>query len=419
MTWRKRVSKQSAKKALRVGALTLFTAQALAASAIIAVDEHRKRRYPQSGEFPHMSPKSAKVEGNDLTVYTFGEDLYDDMIEAIESATDHIYFETYIMKADKVGYRFRNALIAAAERGVHVYIILDTLGNLNQNPFFRRFPDLETLHVIRFPLLRLWLITLNSKDSGFDHRKILVVDKHIGFVGGYNIGSLYANHWRDTHVRIIGDATWELENAFTDMWNVYRDDDQPRLPDSGTRVWTSRVAGVQNVPAFRSYPIRTRYLDVIDRASERIWITMAYFIPDHAIKKSLTSAAERGVDVRILIPQYSNHILTDWVGRQHYTELLESGCRIFLYEDAMVHAKTMTVDSAWLTVGTANLDRLSMMGNMEVNLEVFDEASANLLEEVFDLDMTNAHELSLEDWNNRSHLARVSEWLMKPFGPLL
>lgn len=419
MAWRKHVSKQTAKKALRIGALTVFSAQALAASAIVAVDEHRKRRNPQTGEFPHMPPQTAKVEGNDLTVYTFGEDVYEAMLEAIESAKDHIFFETYIMKADEVGYRFRNALIAAAERGVKVYIILDTLGNLNQNPYFRRFPDLDNLHVIRFPLLRLWLITLNSKDSGFDHRKILVVDQEIGFVGGYNIGSLYKDHWRDTHVRITGEATWELENAFTDMWNVYRSEHHPRLPDTGTRVWTSRVTASQNIPAFRSYPIRTRYLDVIDRASERIWITMAYFIPDHAIKKSLMKAADRGVDVRILIPQYSNHILTDWVGRQHYSELLEAGCRIFLYKDAMVHAKTMTVDSAWITVGTANLDRLSMLGNMEVNLEVFDTNSARLLEDVFDMDMTNAKELSLLEWNSRSRLARISEWLMKPFGPLL
>lgn len=402
---------------LKTTAGIILGAQLVAAGAIVAVDEHRKRRNPPAGEFPHLPPQHAAVSDSDVTVYTFGNHLYDDMIEAINSATDHVYFETYIIKADDVGYRFRNALVAAAERGVEVFIITDTLGNLNQNPVFRRFPDLDTLHHIRFPLFRPWFLTLRSKDSGFDHRKLLVVDGKIGFIGGYNIGRLYADHWRDTHMRMIGKDAWELENAFVDMWNMYRSDDQPELPDSGAREWTAELRATQNVPAYRAYPIRAKYLSAIDRSSVRVWITMGYFIPDYAIKAALMNAAKRGVDVRILVPRYSNHVLADWVGRPHFTELMEAGCEIYLYEEAMVHAKTMTVDGVWTTIGTANLDRLSMMGNFEVNTEIYDPDLAKIMEDIFELDMTNCLHLSLESWQSRGKIVKTAERLMKPLAP--
>ncbi|NLW14552.1 MAG: phosphatidylserine/phosphatidylglycerophosphate/cardiolipin synthase family protein [Trueperella sp.] len=397
----------------------IMASQVAAVAAVIAVDEHRKRRNPPSDEFPTMEPRTVHVADSDLTVYTYGEDLYTDMLAAIEAAEDEIFFEIYIMKADAVGYRFRDALIAAAQRGVEVYIIIDTFGNLNQNPRFRYFPDLPHLHVIRFPLLRTGLFTGQGKDRGFDHRKILVVDKKVGFVGGYNIGELYAEKWRDTHLRIAGPATWELENAFTDMWSVYRKPHHPHLPDRGQPNWNSRITAVQNIPAFKSYPVRTMYLTSIDRADQRAWISMGYFIPDFAMMHSLKQAALRGVDVRVLVPQYSNHIVADWVGRPHYDELLRAGVRIFRYEEAMIHSKTMTMDGVWSTVGTTNIDRLSMDGNFEINVEVYDRDFAKLMEEIFELDLTNAHELLPEEWAERGRLARITERILKPLGPLL
>lgn len=412
-------NRETAKRFMKWTLGGIMASQVAAVAAVMAIDEHRKRRNPPSDEFPTMEPRTVHVADSDLTVYTYGEDLYTDMLAAIEAAEDEIFFEIYIMKADAVGYRFRDALIAAAQRGVEVYIIIDTFGNLNQNPRFRYFPDLPHLHVIRFPLLRTGLFTGQGKDRGFDHRKILVVDKKVGFVGGYNIGELYAEKWRDTHLRIAGPATWELENAFTDMWSVYRKPHHPHLPDRGQPNWNSRITAVQNIPAFKSYPVRTMYLTSIDRADQRAWISMGYFIPDFAMMHSLKQAALRGVDVRVLVPQYSNHIVADWVGRPHYDELLRAGVRIFRYEEAMIHSKTMTMDGVWSTVGTTNIDRLSMDGNFEINVEVYDRDFAKLMEEIFELDLTNAHELLPEVWADRGRLARMTERILKPLGPLL
>ena len=415
-----RLSKQELKSTAKWAAATILSAQAFAASTILAVDEHRKRRNPPSGEFPHHHPLHARVSDSDITIYTYGADLYRAQLEAIRNAKTSIYFEMFIWKADAVGRAFRKALIEAAERGVQVYIIVDTFGNINQPWTFRHFPDLPTMHVIRFPLVRPGILTGSARDKGRDHRKILCVDSEIGFVGGYNIGVHYAKHWRDTHIRICGPLVWELENAFVDMWNLYyhRRKQEP-LPDVGSGQWAPVLRASVNSPAFNSYPVRALYLEAIDRASEKLWITMGYFIPDTGLRQALINAARRGVDVRVLVPEYSNHILADWVGRPSFTELLGAGVRIFRYREAMVHAKTMTADGVWSTVGTTNIDRLSMQGNFEVNIEVFDAEMAATLEKIFEMDLTNAYELTAEEWEQRGTLARIGETLMRPFAPLI
>lgn len=419
------ITKGTVWKAVKIGTLSFFGAQAAAIVAVTAVDEMRKRRNPTVGEFPHVVPQDSTLsapegeEPTDLRVYTYGSHLYADLLEAINKAKRQIFFEWFIMKADETGWTFRKALIDAAERGVEVYIILDTWGNGNQDPRFRYYPDHPNIHVLRFPFIRPGLITGIERDKGRDHRKLLCVDSEVGFVGGYNIGNLYAKHWRDTHARITGPLVWELEKSFTDMWNEYRKRYHPVLPDLPARQWNPALRAVQNSPATSSFPVRTMYLDMLDRATTRAWITMGYFIPDSAMLRAMVNAAQRGVDVRVLIPQYSNHIVADWVGRPYYSELLRAGVKIFLYEQAMVHAKTMTIDSKWSTIGTANLDRMSMRGNFEVNIEIFDADVAATMERIFEVDLTNAHELIPEVWEQRSGWARLAERVLKPLGPLL
>ena len=411
---------KSLKHVLKLGVLTLFAAQSTAIGTILAIDEHRKRRHPQSGLFPYEKPHSFQLRETNITLFTYGGHLYEAQLKEIESAKKYIFFEMFIMKDDPIGHRFKEALIRAAIRGVEVYILIDSWGNLNQRRKFYRYPPLENLHVIRFPLIRPGILTGNPRQKGRDHRKILCIDGKVGFVGGYNIGKLYAGHWRDTHVRIAGPEVWELENTFVDMWNLYRSPKrQPELTDSGSGTWNPKLRALTNTPAFNSYPVRSAYLAAIDRSSHHIWITMGYFIPDDGLKRSLIQAARRGVDVRILVPQFSNHIVADWVSRPHYTELLQAGVRIFLYRHAMVHAKTMTADGQWSTVGTTNIDRLSMSGNFEVNLEIYGQQMASAMEAAFAVDMSNSRELTLRQWERRGFWPRLGEKILRPLGPLL
>lgn len=418
----KRLSGKTAEKLLRaakVGALTSLALQAAAIATVVAVDERRKRREPASGQFPHVPPTDAQVADSTLTTYTYGNDLFEDMLAAIDAATKTVYFETFIWKKDETGRRFREAIIRAARRGVETYVIVDSFGNLNQDPRFRHFPDIDTLHVLRFPLFRWGLLTGSMRNSGRDHRKLLVTDSRTAFVGGYNIGSLYAEHWRDTHLRIVGPQVWELENAFIDMWNSHRPRGESRIPNPPPEEWTAEIRAIQNLPSRLSYPIRSSYLDALDRSRNHAWITMGYFIPDRDMQESLIEAARRGVDVRILVPEYSNHIIADWVGRPHFSSMMEAGVRIFLFERAMVHSKTMTMDGKWSTIGTANIDRLSMQGNFEINVEIFSKEQAKIMEEIFRVDLTNAHELTHKEWERRPAAARLIEGILRPLGVIL
>ena len=246
-----------------------------------------------------------------------------------------------------------------------------------------------------------------------------MVDDVIGFVGGYNIGALYATQWRDTHLRVEGDAVWELRNTFIDFWNRHRRAGLPVLPDTGAPGWDHTIRAARNEPSRVVFPVRGIYLEAIDRATHHIWITQAYFIPDREILHGLLTAAARGVDVRVLTPQRSNHVVADVVARSYFTDLLRGGVRIFLYRDAMVHAKTATVDGAWTTVGTANIDRLSLRGNYEVNLEILDRTQAQVMEDIFRRDLDNCVELSLEDWHDRDLIHRAVERMLRPLQPLL
>ena len=405
---------------VRAGAWALGVSTATqvgTAAIVIAVDEVRKHRTSPPGAFPRTPPTTAEVAGSAVTTYTYGEDLYADMLAAIRDARQVILFETFIWKSDDVGETFKRALIDAAARGVQVFVVYDGFANLVVDPRFYRFP--ATLHVLRFPALRLGMLMLQPRYFGRDHRKILVVDHEVGFVGGYNIGSLYATSWRDTHLKVVGPAVWEIENTFIDFWNEYRGKKRPEIPDRGAREWEPRIRAARNAPNRMLFPVRGLYLDAIDRAVERIYITQAYFLPDREILGSLLAAARRGVDVRILIPEYSNHIVADWVARGYFAALLKGGVTIWLYRNSMVHAKTATIDGLWSTVGTANIDRLSLLGNHEVNLELFSDAQAAHMEEVFARDLSHCRQLHLNDWQARGLLARVGEKILGRMQPLL
>lgn len=405
------------KKLLQYGAATFLGTQALAISTVIGIDELRKRRNPPSDTFEHQKPKITHVDGNQLKIFCFGKDLFEEMLADIRKAKRSVCFETFIIKNDVYGDLFRDALIEAAARGVEVYIIIDTWGTLNQPLKIRRFPAIPTLHMRTFPLLRPGILTGDIRRTGRDHRKLLIVDEEVGYVGGYNIGDLYATKWRDTHCRIAGPDARLLYQAFVDLWNDM--DGRPRFSNNLPVRWNQHLRAVQNRPNKLSFPVRTMYIEMFERANKQIWLTTAYFVPGSDLLNSLMQAAQRGVDVRIIVPQYSNHIVVDWISSGYYEDLLSAGVRIFLFKNAMVHAKTMTVDGIWSTIGTANLDRMSLVGNFEINMEFHSPALANAMEEIFNHDLANCTELKIADWRKRSNLQRLAEKILSPLAPIV
>ena len=192
------------------------------------------------------------------------------MLAAIEGAQRQILFETYIWKGDEVGQRFKDALAAAADRGVEVYCIYDAFANLVVSPAFKRFPD-DHQGAPATPCTPPGGGFFDLRRYGRDHRKILVVDDAVGFVGGYNIGAAYATEWRDTHVRITGPGVWDLKRAFADFWNLnrrhrFRPSERPLLLETAS-TWEPQIRFHRNVPRLWMFPIRGMYLEAIDRAS--------------------------------------------------------------------------------------------------------------------------------------------------------
>jgi cardiolipin synthase A/B len=394
--------------------LAILAVQGLTLAGLAVVDYRRKRdRVP--ARFPRVPPRSVTAGGSEVTVYTYGEDLYADMLNAIRQAKSRIFFETFIWKSDAVGQAFKTALIEAADRGVKVYVVYDQFANLVVPQSFFKLP--KNIAVRRHPLIASPLRF--PRNSGRDHRKLLVVDDLAAFIGGYNVGSLYATDWRDTHARLTGDIVWDVQNAFIDYWNLFANGSRASLPDFGTRSWQPNIRIHRNIPHNMLYPIRGMYLEAIDRAAHHIYLTHAYLIPDEDMLNALVKAAARGVDVRIIVPAESNHIVADWLARGLYGQMLRNGIRLFLYQGAMVHAKTATIDGQWSTIGTANIDRLSLLGNYEINLEVFNSDVARQMEEIFRVDSTNTIELTLPTWERRHAMVKFSETVLTPLRPLL
>jgi cardiolipin synthase len=247
----------------------------------------------------------------------------------------------------------------------------------------------------------------------------MCVDGRVAFLGGYNIGSLYAAGWRDTHVRVRGDAAREVDNAFVDFWNTHRTGELPEIVPNKERDWNPAVRVRRNDPYMRIFPIRGMYLEAIDRANSHVYLTHAYFVPDRALKAHLIDATKRGVDVQLLVPEQSNHVTADWLARRHFHDLLEAGVRIFLYKHIMIHSKTATIDGLWSTIGSANIDRYSMLGNYELNIEVYSRSLAAQMERMFEVDKTNAEELTLEEWERRPLPAKLVERALANLSPLV
>ncbi len=411
---------QTLRGLLRRGLLVLLGLQLVLAVSLTLVDAYR-RRGKKPKPFPTTQPVPVPIGDGAVTTYTFGQDLYDDMLAAIEAAEHRVLLESFIWKGDELGERFKAALTEAARRGVQVFVIYDAFANLVVTSQFKRFDP--AIRVMAYPVYGAGWRFFDLRRYGRDHRKILVVDDDVAYVGGYNLGAAYATEWRDTHVKVTGSAVHDLALAFAQFWNrnlgTRRTRGLPALTESASLEWEPRIRVHRNVPRSWMFPIRAMYLDAINRSSRTLSMTQAYFIPDAEFAAAMMAAARRGVDVRLLVPAVSNHVVADWLSRGFYGELLGAGVRIFRFQGAMVHAKTATIDGHWSTVGTANIDRLSMTGNYEINVEIIHPDMAAEMERVFASDLTNCAELTLEEWQRRGVHRKFTELVLAPLRPLL
>lgn len=357
--------------------------------------------------------------GNTVRVLLGADETYEAKLSAIDAARDHVHLESYILRPDAVGLRFREALLRALARGVRVRVLLDGFGSraAKVGGFLRPIVAAGG-HVAKFfpldPIRRAWSANLRN------HRKLLIVDGETGFVGGVNIGEMFLP-WRDVHLRIDGPAVAHMQRLFCEDWYFATRFDLvsavffPAIEERGRAV----VQVVGSGPDASIESIHRIYFAAIASARTRVWITTPYFVPDRAILVALQTAAQRGVDVRLVLPRASNHRLTFHAGRSFYAELLEAGVRIHEYLPGMVHTKAMVVDGRFATVGSANLDVRSFRLNFELIALLYDAPSVARLEAIFQDDLAETEEVQLGRWVRRGLRLRIVEGVGRLFAPML
>ncbi|NND43982.1 MAG: cardiolipin synthase [Xanthomonadales bacterium] len=363
---------------------------------------------------------------NHVELLIDGPETYRRMLEAIGAAQHYVYLETYIFADDEAGMAFAEALMEKSRASVDVKVIYDSFGSMDSSEAFFERMEVAGVELMEFnevnPVEGGNPLTLNNRD----HRKILVVDGKVAFTGGLNVSSTYSRGssgrpkpdpiregWRDTHVEIRGTAVHGFETKFSEHWLALGGEIESReAVESEEKAGNSVVAilsakGGDNEES----NIFAAYIDAMRVAGERIWITQAYFAPDDRFMALLKQAAQRGVDVRLLVPGVSDSSLVLNASRSRYRKMLEAGVRIYENRHDVLHAKTAVIDGVWSTVGSSNLDYRSFLHNDEINAFVLGAEFGEEMEAQFRRDLENAQEIQLEEWNDRSLWQKIKEKL--------
>jgi cardiolipin synthase len=361
---------------------------------------------------------------NRVDVLTNGDETFSKILYALESAEHHIHMEYYIIRDDKIGKEIKSVLIRKAHAGLKVRLIYDSVGCWKLSPKY--LSDLQDAGVEIYPFFPVALPILSRELNYRNHRKIIVVDGKVGFVGGLNIGDEYLGRskqfgfWRDTHMVIWGEAVYGLQNTFVNDWNYVSkqsigcDALFPKQEPRGETIVQIATSG----PDSKWHAIEQAYFTMVSSAKRRIYITTPYLVPEEGLMDALKTAALSGVDVRVLIPSKPDHFLVYWATQDNLESLLEAGVRVYAYERGFVHSKVVVVDSEVSTVGTANFDVRSFRINFEVNAFVYDTEVARKLEDDFFADMEDAVEITLEAHLKRGVFTRFLESLGRLVSPL-
>jgi cardiolipin synthase len=362
--------------------------------------------------------------GHRIRVLIDGVETFPAMLHAIAHARQYVHLETYILRADRTGRAFAAALTERARAGVQVRLLYDGFGAFPLSSAYLadlRRAGVQTLEY-RPLRRRRWTWT---KWLRRDHRKILVVDGEYGFVGGINIADDYSPRgfggkgWRDTHAVIQGPVVTDLEEMFRTTWHDAGGEPYPAFPREASEsvaVATSELAmAVGTDLAGRRGIIRRHLVHAIRRARHYIYIANAYFVPDRGLRRALRRASRRGVDVKLILPAQSDVRSVQWAGERTYAGLLRDGVRVNLWLGSHMHAKTVAIDDVWATIGSYNLDYMSLFWNMEVVVEVVGENTPVRLREQFAIDLENCEALDYKTWRHRSWWRRLRSWFFYRF----
>lgn len=355
-----------------------------------------------------------------------GRVAFEAMLSSIESARHHVHMEYFIIKDSQIGRRFQHALIKKAKEGVEVRLIYDSVGCWQLDDYF--IDEMVQAGVRVKPFMEVaFPIWMPHRFNYRNHRKILIVDGQTGFTGGLNIGDEYLGHnphmgfWRDTHVRIEGEAVYTLQVIFLRDWFFVSGQELedrvyfPHIQKKGDQL----IQIVSSGPDSYWPAIHQGYFMAINAAVKRVYISTPYLVPDESLVVALQTAGLRGVDVRILVPGRPDHRTVFWASISHFQELLEAGVRIYQYQKGFNHSKVILVDDHFLSIGTTNIDIRGFELNFEVNAFFYDTTITSQALHDFLKDLDDSREVMLETHVNRPVTHRVIESLMRLLSPIL
>jgi cardiolipin synthase len=399
------------------------------AASIARIKEDFPDQQPVLNVSPSLLRLAEKLDGTGplpghaVELFRDGAAWFDDLEREIDRAQNHIHMLFYIWEPDRTGKRLRDALVRAAKRGVEVRLLIDDIGSRHVGRRFFRNLQRAGGQVFRFLPVNLFSrhLPLNFRN----HRKIVVIDGQTGYTGGMNVGDVYAGlgePWLDLQVKVQGAVVHEMQIVFCLDWYHSCEEDLcdpvyfPPIRPAG-KEWAQLLSSGPADGSWRA--IHTLLFAAINLAEKKVWIETPYFVPDGPVLMALCTAALRGVDVRLLLPGRSDHALVLYAGRSFQDELLEAGVRVFELEDTMTHAKTVTLDGEFSTVGSANMDQRSFRLNFESNVFFYGPDVALRLESDFLNLCAKAREITCEDRAKTPTRQRLIEGFARILAPLL
>lgn len=381
--------------------------------------------YENLNDLVYMNYKiglSSVTLNNKINIFCDGKAKFKSLLEDINQAQKFIHMEYYIFREDKLGKRIMDLLIKKAKEGLEVKILFDGMGCIrNSHDFYKNLVDAGGETIFFLPP-RIFRVNFRN------HRKICVIDGKIGYIGGFNIGDEYIGDskkfgfWRDSHIKIFGDAARQLELRFIMDWNFCVNNkialEEKYFPKIKTVGCTS-VQIISSGPDNFWESIKYNYFKMIMEANEYIYIQTPYFVPDDSILTALKTAALSGIDVRIMIPSKPDHIFVYWTSLSYIGELLKVGVKCYKYKKGFLHSKLILVDGKLFSVGTANMDIRSFRLNFETNAIIYDQNLTYRLEQIFISDLSDCEQILQEDYECRSCLIKIKESISRLLSPIL
>ena len=362
----------------------------------------------------------------DVKTYINGEDKFRDLFNDIRAAKSFIHIEYYIFRYDDLGKALIKELREKTKDGVEVRLLIDGMGSrLITKKIIREIESYGIKMAIFFPGV---LPHINTRINYRNHRKIVVIDGKIGYVGGFNVGNEYVNKgkqfkfWRDTHIRVKGEAVNELNKRFILDWDYAAHENMGNM---SMYFPTPEIAGNVGMQIISSGPdhmeeyIKNSYMKIINNAKNYVYIQTPYLVPDSSMLEALKISALSGVDVRIIVPGAPDHFFMEWMLSANIGLLIDYGIKIYRYGNGFIHSKTIVADGEVCSIGTANLDIRSFKLNFEVNAFIYDEKVSKEQENIFLNDQLKSKLVTKEEYYKRSRNLKIKESLIRLLAPIL